>query len=154
MGPEIIFFVSRLRELHFRSSKAYRTWIWSLWTSIFIFWPSVTIQYQCDTSRGIIWYHDFWPTAPLRRQYLKLCTLTFLGSWSSFQCTTDLHILFIGKYIQFKNSHDNPVSALHLTWRNMMPWYWVYGTVTVPNARLFVFRLSEIFDYYSKAIMI
>ena len=57
-----------------------------------IFWPFVTIQYQCDISRDIIWCHDFCPTAPLRRQHLKLCTLTSLGSWSSFKGTTDLDI--------------------------------------------------------------
>ena len=119
-----------------------------------IFWPIVTIQYQCDTSLDIIWWHDFWPTAPLRQQNSKLCTLTSLGSWSLFKGTPDLDILSIGKYSQFKDSHDNPVPALHLTWRNMMPWYWVYGAVAVPNACLFVCRLSEIFDYYSKAIMI
>ena len=40
-------------------------------------WPFVTIQYQCDTSRDVIWCHDFGPTAPLRRQNLKTLYLDF-----------------------------------------------------------------------------
>ena len=65
-----------------------------------ILWPIVTIQYRCDTSRDVLWCHDFGPTAPLRPQNLKLCTLTSVGSWSSFQGTQDLYKLSIGKYIQ------------------------------------------------------
>ena len=70
----------------------------SLYSSL---WTIVTIQYRCDTSRGVIWCHDFGPTALLLRRYLKLCTLTSLGSWSSFNGMQDLYMLSIGKYIQY-----------------------------------------------------
>ena len=68
-----------------------------------ILWPILTIQYRCDTSRDVIWCHDFGPTTMLWHQNLKLCTLTSLGSWSSFKCTPDLDILSIGKCIQFND---------------------------------------------------
>ena len=42
----------------------------------------MTIQYQCDTSRDVIWCHDFGPTAPLRRQNLKTLYLDFPRSLS------------------------------------------------------------------------
>ena len=45
-----------------------------------ISWPKVTFQYRCETSRDVIWCHDFWPTAPLRPNILKFAHAGFPNS--------------------------------------------------------------------------
>ena len=114
-APNTQFFISRLSGLCFRSSKACKTWIWSLWTSMFnlvtccdnpvqvwhILWRNTVSWFW---AYGVVWAPNsqfFIPWLP------ELCFR------SSKACKTWLWSLWTYMF-DFMNFCDNPVPVWHL----------------------------------------
>ena len=125
---------------------------------ISISWPLVAIQYWCDTSGNVIWCHDFM-ILDLRRRYIaefsKLCILTSLGPWSSFQSMKDLSICSTYGSIYSMPCPLVTIQCRCYTWCDViMSWFWIYCAVMAPNAQIFISWLPEVRTSCSKACKI
>ena len=101
-APNTQFVISQLPGLRCGSSKACRTWLWPLWTSIFsfvTFCDNLVPVWHLPWHNMISW---FWvPRAPLGRQTLDLSCLGCLGSVSDHLKQVDPGYASLSIYLQF-----------------------------------------------------